>query len=173
MLEAGETLSHRIVQGRNVYWLITIQWLAHFADEWMFGLPAWCTRHFEPLPASFWVPMMSVVTVPMVLLGWAASRRAAGPGIRLLCAGVQMLFVSNAAFHLITTSVFGEYSPGTASGVVLSLPLSLLLWRAVLREPAVTRSNFATALVAGFVIHGLLLLNLLVDKSGWGAGAVS
>jgi hypothetical protein len=43
----------------------------------------------------------------------------------------------------------------------------LLLWRAVLRESEVTRSSFTTALVVGFVFHGLVLLNLLVDKSGW------
>ena len=158
------------MQGRNVYWLITVQWLAHFADEWMFGLPAWCTRHFAPAPASFWVPMMAVLTVPMIMVGWAASRPAAGSGIRLFCAGVQMLFFSNAFFHLITTFVFGEYSPGTATAVVLSLPLSLLLWRAVLREPGVTKSSFAAALVAGFVFHGLVLLNLPIDKSGWVAG---
>ena len=121
----------RMMQARNVYWLITLQWLAHFADEWMFGLPDWCTRHFAPAPASFWVPMMTVLTVPMIMVGWAASRPAAGPGIRLFCAGVQMLFFSNAFFHLITTFVFGEYSPGTATAVGLSVPLSLPIWREV------------------------------------------
>lgn len=45
--------------------------------------------------------------------------------------------------------------------------LAPLLWRAVLREPGVTKSSFTTAWVAGFVFHGLVLLNLLVDKSGW------
>jgi hypothetical protein len=154
------------MQGRYVYWLITAQWLAHFADEWMSGFPAWCTRHFEPLPDSFWTTMMTVLTVPMIWLGWTASRPSAGSGIRLVCAGVQMLFFSNAFFHLITTYVFGEYSPGTATGIVF-LPLSLLLWWAVLREPGVTKSSFTTALVAGFVFHGLVLLNLAVDKSAW------
>ena len=153
--------------GRHVYWLVTVQWLAHFADEWIFGLPAWCTRHFEPLPESFWLTMMTVVTVPMILLGWTASRRSANSGARLVCAGVQMLFFSNAFFHLITTYLFWEYSPGTATGVFLFLPLSLLLWRVMLREPGVSRSSFTTAMVAGFVVHGLVLLNLLVDKSSW------
>ncbi len=88
----------------------------------------------------------------------------------MVCAGVQMLFLSNALFHLITTFVFGKYSPGTATGLVLFLPLTPVLWRVVLREAEVTRSSLATALVAGFVLHGLLLLNLLVDKSDWVAG---
>ncbi len=158
------------MQGRNIYWLITAQWLAHFADEWMFGFPAWSTRHFEPLPGPFWIIMMTLLTVPMIMLGWAASRPSAGSGIRLFCAGVQMLFFSNAFFHLITTYVFGEYTPGTATGVVLFVPVSLLLWRVVLREPGVTKSSFTTALVAGFVFHGLVLLNLLVDKSVQVAG---
>lgn len=156
-----------IMEERHIYRLIPAQWLAHFADEWMFGFPDWSTRHFEPLPESFWISMMTVLTVPMVVVGWAASRPAAGSGIRLFCAAVQMLFFSNALFHLITTFSFGEYSPGTATGVLLFLPLSLLLWRAVLRESEVTRSSFTTALVVGFVFHGLVLLNLLVDKSGW------
>ena len=155
------------MHSRNIYWLITVQWLAHFADEWVFGLPEWCTRHFAPAPESFWVPMMMVLTVPMIVLGWAASRPSAGSGIRLACAGVQMLFFSNAFFHLITTVVFREYSPGTVTSVVLFVPLSLLLWRAVLREPGVTKSSFALALVAGFVFHALVLLNLPVDKSAW------
>ena len=33
---------------------------------------------------------------------------------------VQMLFFSNAFFHLITTTVFGEYSPGTGFPIVPS-----------------------------------------------------
>ena len=79
-----------------------------------------------------------------------------------------MLFFANALFHLITTFVFGEYSPGTASAVLFLL-LSPLLWRAVAREREVTRSRLAAALSAGFAVHGLILLNLLVDKSGWAA----
>ena len=156
------------MQGRHIYWLITAQWFAHYADEWMFGFPAWCTRHFEPLPESFWVPVMTLVTGLMILLGWAASRPSAGSRIRLVCAGVQMVFFANAAFHLVTTFVFREYSPGTASGV-LFLVLSPLLWRAVSREPEVARTNLAAALTAGFVVHGFVLLSLLVDKSGWAA----
>ena len=163
------TKTTHIMQVRHTYWLITIQWLAHFADEWLFGLPAWCTRHFEPLPGSFWIIAMIVVTMPMIMLGWTASRPSSGTATRLFCAAVQMLFLSNACFHVITTFAFGEYSPGTATGVVLFLPLSLVVWRVVLREPGVTRSSFTTALVAGFVLHGIVLLNLLVDKGGWAA----
>lgn len=155
------------MRGRSLYWLITVQWLAHFADEWMFGLPAWCTRHFEPLPGPFWNTAMSVVTVPMVLLGWAASRPSAGPGVRLVCAGVQMLFFSNALVHLGATVFFREYAPGTATSALLFLPLSVPMWRSVLREPGVTKEGFVGALVGGFVVHGLVLLNQLVDKSGW------
>ena len=49
------------MEGKNIYRLIPAQWLAHFADEWMFGIPDWSTRHFEPLPESFWITMMSVL----------------------------------------------------------------------------------------------------------------
>jgi hypothetical protein len=155
------------MRGRSIYWLIPAQFLAHFADEAMFGLPGWCTKHFAPLPADFWYGAMSVVAVATIVLGWAGSRRSAGPGIRLLCAGVQMLFFANALFHLITTFVFGEYSPGTASGLVLMTPISFLLWKAVRRQPGVGNVHFVTALVTGFVFHKFLLLNLLIDKGAW------
>ena len=79
-----------------------------------------------------------------------------------------MVFFANAIFHLVTTFVFGEYSPGTGSGVLL-LILSPLLWWVVAREPDVTRSRLAMALTTDFVVHGLVLLNLLVDKSRWAA----
>jgi len=43
---------------------------------------------------------------PMIVLGWAASRPSAGSGIRLACAGVQMLFFSNAfSFMAVYASV--------------------------------------------------------------------
>ena len=155
------------MKAQKIYWIIPAQFVAHFADEWVFGLPAWVTRHFAPLPEPFWVSMMSVLTVLALFLGWVASRPTAGPGSRLICAAVQMLFFSNAFFHLITTVVFGEYSPGTASGVLLFLPLSVPLWRAVQNEPDVTRGNLVAALIAGFVFHALVLLNLLIDKSAW------
>jgi hypothetical protein len=155
------------MRDRNVYWLVAVQWIAHFADEWLFGLPAWCTRYFEPLPDPFWLRTMTVLTALMVALAWAASRPSAGSRVRLICAGVQMLFFSNACFHLITTIVFGAYSPGTATSVFLSVPLSVVVWRTVRREPDVTACSFAIALAAGFLFHALVLLNLLVDKSAW------
>jgi hypothetical protein len=155
------------MKAQKIYWVIPAQFVAHFADEWFFDLPAWVTRHFSPLPEPFWVSMMSVLTVLALLLGWVASRPTAGSGSRLTCAAVQMLFFSNAFFHLITTVVFGEYSPGTASGVLLFLPLSVPLWRAVQNEPDVSRGNLVAALIAGFVFHALVLLNLLIDKSAW------
>jgi len=50
------------------------------------------------------------------------------------------------------------------------VPLSVLVWRAVLREPGVTGRGFTTALVAGFVFHGLVVLSLFVNKSGLAVG---
>ena len=156
-----------IMKAQKIYWLIPAQFMAHFADEWFFGLPAWVTLHFAPLPEPFWVNMMGVLTVLAFVLGWVASRPSAESGSRLTCAAVQMLFFSNALFHLVTTIVFGAYSPGTATGVLLFLPLSVPLWRAVRSVPDVTRGSLIGALIAGFVIHALVLLNLFVDKSAW------
>ena len=147
-----------------VYWLILFQWVAHFLDEWFFGFPEWATRHFGVLPEDFWLKGMVVLTALVGLVSWGASRERAHAGWLLIVAGLQMVFLSNGLFHGILSAWYGEYSPGTATGLLLYLPLSGPVWKAVLRDPRVSRRGFVVALAVGFLVHALVLASLPLDK---------
>lgn len=69
------------------------------------------------------------------------------------------LMALNAVLHAIATPLLGVYSPGTATALLLYLPLSF----AVLRSSVdcLPRHQVAGAAVAGFLLHGLVTLVVL------------
>jgi len=76
----------------------------------------------------------------------------------------------NGAFHLITTVLFREYSPGVVTGIFLFFPTSgYLLFRTV-QESLLTHSQLCTAVVIGAVVQiaaiASLYLNMNIDWRG-------
>lgn len=155
----------RGVQQQRIYWLLPVEWLAHFADESTAGFPEWATRHFAPLPRPLWIVGMWILTVLVALL----SRRAARPHSRVvfpwLACAFQTILFCNGCFHLIATLGFGEYSPGTATGALVFLPASWWFFRVARRDPRMVRPRLALAIAQGFVVHGLVVVSLYFDKS--------
>lgn len=149
----------------RIYWLIPGEWLLHFADESWFGFPEWATRHFAPLPRPLWLVGMCVGTVLLVLLAWRAARPHARVGLPWFANAFQAILLCNGVFHLIATLLFGEYSPGTATGLLVFLPASFVFFRATWRDRRLTPAQWGIALGYGCVVHGLVVLSLYVDKS--------
>lgn len=152
-------------QPTRIYWLIPIEWLLHFADESLFGFPEWATRHFAPLPRPLWVTGMLVGTVLLFMLAWRTSRPRGGATLPFVGHVLQTIFLCNACFHAIATVLFQEYSPGTATGLVVFLPCSLLFFRHAAHDARLTRPGRVVAAGVGFVVHALVVLSLFADKS--------
>ena len=107
---------------------------------------------------------MFVVGALLVWNTWAAVHVENPRTYVFISFAVQTLFFCNALFHGLTTILFNDYSPGVLSGLLLFVPVTLLLFRRKIRSHFLSESDFIAAVVTGFVGHGLILLNLFVDK---------
>src|SRR5690242_1359455 len=105
------------------YWLPLLAFLVHVAEEWP-RFPAWATRHFGATSRPFYL----YSHVVLIAVGTLVCQRAAaqGPGgpWAMLATAMQHTLLTNGLFHLATTVLFREYSPGVVTGTLLFLPLS-------------------------------------------------
>ena len=107
-----------------IFWLPFVLFLIHSIEEIAFGFPAWATAHFGSTTLFFFIQHH----VPLFILAFVSSYFAAKKNgsvfWRVLTTAWQVQFVVNGLFHVITTIVFKEYSPGVITGLLLFLPFT-------------------------------------------------
>jgi len=127
-------------------WLFTFAVLVHNAEEALL-LPEWSRRSgrwrrpVEGGPFRFAVTVLSLLLV-VVAAAAALSRPRTLPAY-LLCGYAFAMAVNALVPHLAATVALRRYMPGTATGLLLNLPLALLLLRQAWRS--------------GWVEHGTLV----------------
>jgi hypothetical protein len=108
-------------------WLFTIGVLLHNAEEACW-LPAWSVH------ADRWHPPVGIVEVRfgavvlsslLLLIVIAASVSGAGSIGAYLMAGYVLAMVLNVLPHLLATIFMRRYMPGTATAVLMNLPLGV------------------------------------------------
>ncbi len=149
----------------NWVWLFPATYLAHMAEEYWGGFPAWLSglggahytpAHFLKLNTEAWL-MMIVGTVLALKLST----------MRWLIISYGAVVLLNGLAHFVATLVTGTYSPGLISGLVLWVPLgAYTLSRSWGRERPRT---FWIAASAGFAMHGVVTLLALGAGRIWGA----
>ena len=100
-------------------WLPLLTFFAHMIEECP-RLPAWATRHFGAT-SNAWYVYSHIVLVALIgsICWWAGVSPAKAWGPLLLIANSWSL-ACNAGFHIVTTWLFREYSPGVVTGTLLS-----------------------------------------------------
>lgn len=102
---------------QNLHWLAAAAFLLHMLEE-LPRFPAWATRHFGTTSLPWYVYSHIVLTVIVVSICIAvgSADRSTASTLQLM---LMWTFGFNAVFHLVTTAIFREYSPGLITGVVL------------------------------------------------------
>ncbi|MBI3071599.1 MAG: HXXEE domain-containing protein, partial [Deltaproteobacteria bacterium] len=116
-------------QYHSVYWLPVLAFAAHIAEEYP-RFPEWATRHFGATSRAWYV--YSHVPLVFFVIAIAAFAEKAPPQSvwPLLATAIQWVLATNAIFHLVTTRLFREYSPGVVTGTLLFLPTTAyVFWR--------------------------------------------
>jgi hypothetical protein len=75
-------------------------------------------------------------------------------GAAWLAVSLAALLGLNGALHLLATVAFGRYSPGTATGVLLYLPLGAVVLRAMAAH--LPSSLFARGILVGILAHAAI-----------------
>lgn len=137
-------------------WLLPITYLAHVAEEYFLGFPAWVAavsgvrlspERFIELNTFFFAVMGLAVLIAMAI-------RPA----RVLLVPLAAIVVVNPLLHLGGTIITGRYSPGALTGMLLWLPLGLTLLARLRRE--LPRAALAIGIVAGLGLHAMVMLSL-------------
>jgi Protein of unknown function with HXXEE motif len=138
-------------------WLLPLTYLAHLAEEYYLGFPAWLDdvagarltpERFLELNAFFFGVML------LAVMAATAIRPA-----RVLLVPLATIVVANGLLHLGGTIVTGRYSPGALTGVLLWLPLGFTLLTRLRRE--VPRVALALGVLVGLGLHGLVTVAAL------------
>jgi len=138
-------------------WLFTVGVLLHNLEEALW-LPAWSTRAgrwYRPVAAPVFRFAAAVLSLAFLVLTLAAGWSPPGSVAAYLMAGYVLAMVLNVvAPHVLATIALRRYMPGTATAVLLNLPLGLLYLRQALAERFVELQVFRWA--GPLVVVGLL-----------------
>jgi hypothetical protein len=141
-------------------WLLPPAFAVHVLEE-SAGFTEWVQRHGRPGYSRTDFVRINAGGLVMTLLATVAVTR--WPGRRLfapyyaLVVTQQALF--NPAFHVGSGVAAREWSPGTATALVLFLPLWWRITRAALRDGALTRRAMATGIAVGGAVHATAVAN--------------
>jgi hypothetical protein len=115
-----------------------------------------------PVPLSF-------VTAVNVAAVWLAGPAAALLGRRwpLIALSFFSIPFVNLFGHIVPALRQGTYNPGVVTSIVLFLPLSLWAFRVSLERYRLGWRAIIATVVAGFVLHAVLLGSLLAFIAGW------
>ena len=132
--------------------LLPIAFPLHFAEEWFGGISAWTLTALgnEVSPERF-----LLINVPAFLLFVIGTLAAFhNPRMAWFVASLAALFGLNGVVHTLATLGLGQYSPGTVTGLLLYIPLSVI----VLRSSAarLSRATFVRSVLLGVLLHGLV-----------------
>lgn len=150
-------------------WLFTAGVLLHNLEEALW-LPAWSTRTarwYRPVPAPVFRFAAGVLSLGFVAVTLAATLSPAGSVSAYLMAGYVLAMLLNVlAPHVLASVVLRHYMPGTATAVLLNLPLGSLYLRRALLERFVEPQMFRWA--GPLVVAGLLVAMPLLFALGRG-----
>ena len=142
-----------------MYWLSLIIFVPHMLEEYR-RFPAWATRHFGATSTAWYVySHILVVGVAIAVCMWAEKASPHTWG-RILGTALMITLGLNGAFHVVTTFLFREYSPGVVTGTLLFFPASAYLLIMTARESLLTTTQIGTAVVIGAVVQVAVIASL-------------
>lgn len=131
--------------------LLPVVLLLHQAEEWFGGFPEW-TRYAvgSGVTDDRFLLINAVGFVLFTIWTLVAFRERR---VAWIVASLATLMGLNGILHAVASMVVDRYSPGTATGLLLSLPLSIVVLRAAVA--ALPREMVVGAIAAGVLFHGL------------------
>lgn len=148
---------------RQAVWLAPTAFLAHCAEE-LPRFPRWATKHFGTTSTRFYVVSHALVVVPAVIMPAVhATRHPASTGAAFSSVAVAAGLGFNGIFHLATTALFREYSPGVFTGVFALLPAATHTIASARRDGMLTQQQLGAAVVVGAAGCAAAVASLYLD----------
>ena len=142
-----------------MYWLPLIVFVPHMLEEYP-RFPAWATRHFGATSKAWYVyshVLLVAVAVPICFWAENAPPRTWGS---MLGTALMITLALNGMFHVVTTVLFWEYSPGLVTGTLLFLPATGHVLLQTVRESLLTTTQIGSAVVIGTAVQVAVISSL-------------
>lgn len=146
-----------------IFWLPYVVLTIHTIEE-LPGFSAWATRYFAPMTTYKHAMTQGLMILLVLLASYKASSVGYHGGWVVLTAAFQLHIGLNAIFHVITTIVFKEYSPGLLTAITISIPATLFFFFRVNIENRLTSIELTIALFLGTVIATAAIATLFLNK---------
>ncbi len=130
------------------FWLVPAAFAAHIAEE-LPRFPQWATRHFGTTTKEFYVASHLVLGPAVVACAAAGAKGAGGWKGAFAGSAAAGVMVANTVYHVGTTALFREYSPGVVTAVLGMLPASLYTLHRARADGLLTDEQFLGALLTG------------------------
>lgn len=145
----------------RIYLLPFFLLLIHSAEEFVTGFPEWATRYFGTTTAEFYV-LSHIVLLLLVGLACLLAFRTKRTLWQFIALAIQVELTINALFHIVTTFIFHQFSPGLISSLLV-VGGSILFFQNVLREKPLTPKFTAGACGVGITTAALVIASLWLD----------
>lgn len=131
--------------------LLPVATLLHQAEEWFGGFPAWSAAILgSEIPAE---RFLAVNAFGLLLFVVGALAAVLSPQMAWCAVSLATLVGVNGVLHVVASLVAGSYSPGTATGLLLSVPLCIILLRSAAGR--MSRPVMVGAVLLGILVHAV------------------
>ena len=144
------------------YWLIPAAFLAHCAEE-LPRFPRWATKHFGTTTTQFYLASHAILLPAVITAGTRAANRPSSRGAAFFAASVTSALGLNGVFHIATTRLFGEYSPGVITGAAAMLPAAIYTLLRIKRDNLLTEEQILGAFLTGTALSTAAIASLYVN----------
>jgi hypothetical protein len=134
-----------------VFWLPYVVLLIHTIEE-VPGFSKWATRHFAPMSTYKHVITQVCMILAVLLVSYKASTIGYHGSWVVLAAAFQLHIGLNAVFHVVTTILYKEYSPGLLTAITLSIPSTIFFFNQMCLDGRLTTIELSVSLLAGTII---------------------
>lgn len=144
------------------YWLVPATFLAHVLEE-LPRFPRWATRHFGTTTTQFYLASHAVLVPALVGASARGARRPTDSRAAFRATMVSAGLGVNAIFHIATSALFRDYSPGVVTGAVGMLPAATYRLYRTKREGILNDEQIVAAVLAGTAITTAVVGSLYVN----------
>jgi hypothetical protein len=144
------------------YWLVPAAFLVHVAEE-LPRFPRWATKHFGTTTTQFYLASHAVLVPALVRASARGARRPFDSQAAFFATTVSSGLGINAIFHIATTALFREYSPGVVTGAAGMLPAALYTLYRTKRGRILNDGQIVGAVLAGTAITTAVVGSLYID----------
>ena len=142
-----------------MYWIPAVVFLTHVMEEYP-RFPEWATRHFGATSRAWYVDSHILLIAIAVSICARAEDAAPESLWPVLATSFQWVLATNAIFHIVTTWLFREYSPGLFTATVLFLPATAYMFNRTISEQLLTPLQVASVVGLGTVVGGAAVASL-------------